>query len=355
MLQSSFHTLIVNICIVILFIFFFDEELLLKLNKKYDTVSSTNKLGDGNKKRGRLSKHIAFYYNPKNDPRNDHRLGALRRVLHVAETYTDYYNVDISLHTNLLTDGNVFDLNATLGYTCNLMQNMIQHCPNITVLTHDMSNTNPHFLTWKHREYMLKQNAGENEGYYDIFLYVEDDQLFTLDALQYFIEYSPMARSMGCRLGFLRVSDPVYTNGLVYIKAQSTWGSIVRFNNTNNKIATNNSTNRIEWAQLVGETNYWAGWIMDNNSPDFKAFSSSPEFLPSPSSVNKFKIREIAAWGWRIFKAFSSSPEFLPSPSSVNKFKIREIAATPINCGVILSQFLYHYYNLSRRSDFPHC
>ena len=84
----------------------------------------------------------------------------------------------------------------------------------------------------------------------------------------------------------------------IYIKPQSTWGRIVRFNNTNNKIATNNSANRIEWAQLVGETNYWAGWIMDNNSPDFKAFSSSPEFLPSPSSVNKFKIREIAAWGW---------------------------------------------------------
>lgn len=148
---------------------------------------------------------------------------------------------------------------------------------------------------------MLKQNTGENDGYYDIFLYVEDDQLFTLDTLQYFIKYSPLARRMGCRLGFLRVSDPVYTNGLDYIVPQTTWGHIARFNNTNNKSATTtttttNSTNHIEWAQLKGEKNYWAGWIMDYS--EFKAFSSSSEFLPPTSSVNKFKIREIAAWGW---------------------------------------------------------
>lgn len=249
------------------------------------TITSSHKKAT----KGRINEHIAFYYNP-NDDRIGKRLKALSRVLDAAETYTEYYDIDDTVHTNILDNNWTFDI-TMINYTC-----YVRRCPNITVVKHGIKGSNPHFLTWKHREYMLRQNA----SYYDIFLYVEDDQQFTLQNLQYFEEYSPLAKAMGCRLGFLRLQDHLYTGGNNIFSPKRKWGQVIRYrpvNGGNNTSNSNKTTDfhQQQWALLDGEASYWAGWIMDRS--DFISFSTSPEFLPQYNTINQYKIREIAAWG----------------------------------------------------------
>ena len=196
-------TLLIFICItgmISIFIFYERKEqyVIAISNHNNITITSSHKKAT----KGRINEHISFYYNP-NDDRIGKRLNALSRVLDAAETYTEYYDIDVTVHTNILDNNWTFDI-TMINYTC-----YVRRCPNITVVKHGIKGSNPHFLTWKHREYMLRQNA----SYYDIFLYVEDDQQFTLQNLQYFEEYSPLAKAMGCRLGFLRLQDPLYTGG----------------------------------------------------------------------------------------------------------------------------------------------
>ena len=263
-------------------------------------IKEGKSLGRTGIKRGRMNEHIAFFYNPSNDPRFLKRLNALHRVISAAETYTELYSVDVAVHTNRLTgilDGKMeFDLVNVLEYKCTLPSNMQWRCPNVTLVTHDMEGLHPHFLTWMHRKTMLQQNT-ERSGYYDVFLYVEDDQLFTLKNLEYWREYAPIAKRRGCRLGFLRIPDPQNTAGFDYFCGPGKWGSISKdirhFSDINNS---NTKGGKSEWALLGGEMTYWAGWIMDRT--DFESFASSPEYLPPFEKINKYKIREIAAWGW---------------------------------------------------------
>lgn len=247
------------------------------------------------KHRKNMAKHIAFFYNPETDPRNMKRLHSLERVLSNVETYTELYDVDVMVHTNRLNGNSTFDLQGVLGYKCNLPSNNQWKCPNVTVMTHTMDR-NPHYLTWMHREAMHKQYS-ERKDYYDVFLYVEDDQMFTLENLKYWHEYAPKARQWGCRLGFLRIHPDIeITGGMSYFSPRRKWANISKnvqnvYIDSNASSTTKDKTS--EWAVLEVEATYWAGWIMDRY--DFGFFLSSSDYLPT--NINRWKMREIAAWG----------------------------------------------------------
>jgi len=70
----------------------------------------------------------------------------------------------------------------------------------IKFIKHSFEGSHPHKLTWVCRDLMKKQ-----KNQFDIFIYCEDDILFTKKNLKYWLKYKDLCVSQGYNLGFLRV------------------------------------------------------------------------------------------------------------------------------------------------------
>lgn len=60
----------------------------------------------------------------------------------------------------------------------------------------------PWLLTWQHKKLMSKDIIGGNSN--SVYLYLEDDALFTSDNLEYFLEFLPILEKIGLVPGFSR-------------------------------------------------------------------------------------------------------------------------------------------------------
>jgi len=125
----------------------------------------------------RITKHIAFFY-------LEDRIPYINRIL----TETEKYKIpaDVFIHTNSAT----LTPDTFISYTNGVVR----------VIYHDLSNTNPHFLTWNCRDLMLEQ-----KDEYDIFMYLEDDILVPANAIDYWIKYSELLIPQNYNAGFLRI------------------------------------------------------------------------------------------------------------------------------------------------------
>jgi len=266
---------------------------------KHSINNNTNSSSTNNEERLRMAMHIAFYQIP-NSPREKEKFDSLHRVLKAVETYTDLYQVDIIIHTNELKDQP--PLLTRVGYNCTLPYYEDQwQCPIVTVLQHNIQQLpHPHYLTWMHRPAMIEQM---NSTKYDLYAYIEDDQIISRKNILYHQTYSKIAmEEEGCSLGFVRVIDKRYTNGTLYFQPNPQYGRTYLHSKKNTSSAQ-------QWARIERDVTYWAGWMMEDG-PALRAFSSSREF-PYRTLYEFMKldmIREIAAWGWGYYRYKNNHP-----------------------------------------------
>ena len=136
------------------------------------------------KNRNKIAKHISFHFNKD-------KIRFINTILKESTKYN--YVTDIFIHTNdKAVTTSLFEpyTNGTLH-----------------IIHHDMTGQDPLTLTWKCRELLAKQ-----KDEYDIFMYIEDDILVPVAAMDYWIEGHERLVAHGYNLGFVRVetSDNEY-------------------------------------------------------------------------------------------------------------------------------------------------
>ena len=125
----------------------------------------------------KLAKHVAFYY-------YELRVKFVLTMLSEANNYP--VTTDVFIHTNKQD----FWLSEFNDYENG----------NVKVIFHDLADDNPFSLTEKPRS-MLKSQRND----YDVFMYIEDDILFPVSALRYWLCNNEKLIQMNYNLGFLRI------------------------------------------------------------------------------------------------------------------------------------------------------
>lgn len=125
----------------------------------------------------KLTVHIAFFYIHE-------RMKYVDQIISNMNTYE--FQTDVFIHTN---NSQLMVSNFNKNYN-----GIIQ------IISHDLSECHPFFLTWKCRELMSTQ-----KDKYDYFMYLEDDILVPLSAIKYWLKYHPKCESQNYNLGFLRI------------------------------------------------------------------------------------------------------------------------------------------------------
>ena len=149
----------------------------------------------------------------------------------------------------------------------------------IKFIYHNLNKIHPFKLTWVCRKLMLKQI-----NFYDIFIYGEDDLVFTKKNLNYWLKNRDTCLTNGFNLGFLRV-EKRKKNNLLYSSDQISKVKRYVFLD-NKKFAKLESSNSSFWIYAQNEikkfskTKYW--------NFNFKWVTVSGILL----------IREMAAVGW---------------------------------------------------------
>jgi SAM-dependent methyltransferase len=125
----------------------------------------------------KIAKHVTFHFNKD-------KIRFINTILKESNKYN--YATDIYIHTN------------DKAVTASLFEPYANGTLNI--IHHDMTGQDPFTLTWKCRELMAKQ-----KDEYDVFMYVEDDILVPVAALDYWIEGHERLVANGYNLGFVRI------------------------------------------------------------------------------------------------------------------------------------------------------
>ena len=203
--------------------------------------------------------HIAFYY-------IEERLKWLHQLIKEMNTYD--HLCDIYIHTNVKSH---IDIPLYTNGT-------------ITIISHDLTNINPYYLTWKPRDILKTQNND-----YDIFMYVEDDILVPKSAIKYWLEYKDVCLKNNCNLGFFRIEvDMLKNNGKEYCTDNSTSPCGKVKQNLTKTININNQE------FIINDKNpYCAFWIYDKS--EFNRFLNSPYY--NIANIKGYHIRESSAIG----------------------------------------------------------
>ncbi len=120
--------------------------------------------------------HMTFYFRPD-------RLNYVNRILNELNKYP--YQTDLFIHTN-----QSFPLEDLIYYSNGQLM----------VYCHDISNEHPHYLTWKCRGFLKEQKEQ-----YDVYIYIEDDILIPVSAIEYWFQNKEKVMKYGYNLGFLRI------------------------------------------------------------------------------------------------------------------------------------------------------
>ena len=135
----------------------------------------------------KISVHIPYYTN--GDPKK------ILRLKKVCKNYLNLSkNVSIFIHSNKKIKSN----NKKIKY-----------------ITHNLKFQHPYKLTWNCRKLMYLQ---KND--YDIFIYGEDDIIFSKDNFNYWLKYKDTCNKNNYNLGFLRVEER-NKNNLLYSSDQT--------------------------------------------------------------------------------------------------------------------------------------
>jgi hypothetical protein len=149
----------------------------------------------------------------------------------------------------------------------------------IKFIFHDLSKIHPYKLTWVCRKLMLRQ-----KNLFDIFIYGEDDLLFTKDNLNYWLKYKDICLNDDFNLGFLRV-EKRKKNNLLYSSDQIT------------KIKNYVLLKKEKFAKL--ESSYSALWVYTKE--ELKKFSKTKYWNFNFKWITVsgiLLIREMSAVGW---------------------------------------------------------
>jgi len=197
-----------------------------------------------------ITKHICFYY-------IEERVDYINKI--IDETNKYQYKTDIYLHTNN-TDLLIDRFNT---YTNGTFQ----------IIYHDLTNIDPFKLTWVCRDLLLTQKDS-----YDVFMYIEDDILVPVDALNYWIKYNKSLLEKSYNLGFMRIelfNNEEYSTDLYGEKIDTI------INIDNEKYCVNN------------KNPYCAFWIYNKN--EFNRFVNSPYY--NICNIHGYGTRESSAIG----------------------------------------------------------
>ena len=202
-------------------------------------------------------------------------------------------NFKISVHIPYYINDNYVDKSKLLKKVCNSylkLSNKVKifihtnkklksNNKKIEFIFHDLSKIHPYKLTWVCRKLMLRQ-----KNLFDIFIYGEDDLLFTKNNLNYWLKYRDICLNDDFNLGFLRVEKRKKDN-LLYSSDQIT--KIKKYVLLRKeKFAKLESSNSSLWVltreelKKFSKTKYW--------NFNFKWITVSGILL----------IREMAAVGW---------------------------------------------------------
>ena len=124
----------------------------------------------------KFAKHITFFYDVS-------RFIYLNEVINAANRYS--FPTDIFIHTNI---------NITLTDLAQYTNGKLE------MVIHDLTNENPFYLTWKCRD-LIKKQYEENQ--YDVYMYVEDDIMVPMTAINYWLQYKDLIGEYN--LGFTRI------------------------------------------------------------------------------------------------------------------------------------------------------
>lgn len=202
----------------------------------------------------RIVQHISFFY-------LEDRLQYLNQIILESNKY--HFNTDIFIHTNVQ-----FATNKLPPYNNG----------KVTIIQHDLTGINPHYLTWKCRD-LLKQQRNE----YDIFMYLEDDILVSKKALEYWLNHNHRLIELNYNLGFVRIEVNAQ-NKLEYIHDITNLhgGRLDTFIELDGKKFCVNNKNQ-----------YCAFWIY--NKHEFNRFIDSKYY--DINNIANYYIREASAIG----------------------------------------------------------
>jgi beta-1,4-mannosyl-glycoprotein beta-1,4-N-acetylglucosaminyltransferase len=195
-----------------------------------------------------MCEHVAFHY-------TESRICYVRRIVEEANGYP--IRTDVFIHSNTQIDVSVFG-----EYTNG----------KLVVVVHDMTGKDPFKLTWMCRDLMKAQLND-----YSVFMYTEDDILFYLESMEYWIQNHSVCVDNGYNLGFLRIEyDP---KGDVYLSDLPKPMS---------------RTLELDRTYAVNDVSpYTAMWIYDHR--EFAKFTNSHYY--NPATIQGYFTREQSAIG----------------------------------------------------------
>lgn len=203
-------------------------------------------------KKLKISVHIPFYLNGDTKSK-------FLKLNKVCKEYLKLpHKVDIFVHTN---------------------KKKKKFSKKIKFIYHDLSNIHPFKLTWICRSLMTLQR-----NKYDIFIYGEDDLIFTKKNLNYWQKYKDLCIDKKFNLGFLRVEKNKKNNNLYSTDQISKVKYIVKLKH-------------LTFAKLNNPNSSF--WIYDKN--EFKKFIKTKYWnfkWEWKTQAGNLLIREMAAVGW---------------------------------------------------------
>lgn len=201
----------------------------------------------------RFSVHITFHFVRE-------RIRFLNRIISECGSYPG--TADIFIHTNVQFNSNLL-FEHTTG--------------KLNLIVHDMRGQNPYLLTWKCRG-LLRELKDD----YDVFMYLEDDILVPREAIDYWLQYAPLAKSRNYNLGFVRTEVTGRPDGAECITDLP-------------KVRLPRVYASIEGVEFIFNSvnPYCAFWIYDKDT--FARWTDSP--LYDPKNIKEFDVREKSATG----------------------------------------------------------
>jgi len=205
----------------------------------------------------KITKHISFFYVVE-------RIKYINNIIDETNKYE--YVTDIFIHTNK---------KEVVINSFNKYSNGI-----IKIIYHDLSNENPHYLTWKCRS-LLKSQRNE----YDIFIYIEDDILVPNIAIKYWMEYNENLIAINYNLGFVRIEIDDNKDEYITDLYGTQLDTIIYLKFKDVKLDGNYCVNN--------KNPYCAFWIY--NKKEFNRFVDSKYY--NINNILNYDIREKSAFG----------------------------------------------------------
>jgi hypothetical protein len=188
----------------------------------------------------------------------------------------------------------------------------------VNYILHNLSLEDPYILSWKSRKLIYQQ-----KDIYDVFIYSEDDILFTKNNFDYWINFKDICIKNNFNLGFIRVEK---NNNKIY--------SIDVTTQLNKYLIINN--NRF----IVNDINtYCAFWIYDRQ--ELNKFINSNIWNFNWRNEFSYGVREMSAIGWHGLKMTRYKDTLIPLVKSNKKKYV-------VNLDSLIYHLTGNYYSVHK-------